>query len=83
MKEGDYVHYAPGYGKKENGRIKSIKEDGTGAFVVYHCAGEWERYKDYTGALTDLSDLHMGWVDEKGSLIPETLNHIDAQPIKP
>lgn len=58
---GDFVHYTPMYGRKENGRIKSIKKGI--AFVVYHCNGEWERYEEYTGASTELNQLSKGWVD--------------------
>jgi hypothetical protein len=60
MKPGDFVHYCPFAGKKENGRIKSI--DGGYAYVVYKCAGDWDNYRDYTGVLTPLVQLKEGWI---------------------
>lgn len=62
LKAGDYVHYIPDAGDKENGRIKSIGSDGR-ASVVYKCAGEWEKYQEYTGAVTELNRLSRGWID--------------------
>lgn len=61
LKEGDKVHYCPEYGKKENGIVKELRDNG--AFVVYHCAGQWDNYRNYTGALTDYKDLKTGWVN--------------------
>lgn len=61
LKPGDYVHYTPTVGPKENGRIKSI--NGEAAFVVYKCNEEWEHYQDYTGCGTDISQLSPGWVN--------------------
>ena len=29
--------------------------------VVYNCAGDWDNFKNYTAALTNLSDLKLGW----------------------
>jgi hypothetical protein len=29
--------------------------------VVYHCAGEWDNFKNYTSALTPIDYLHKGW----------------------
>jgi hypothetical protein len=61
MKEGDFVHYTPDHGPKENGRIKTIGKEF--ASVVYKCDGEWELYMEYTGARTELSRLSRGWID--------------------
>ena len=61
LKEGDYVHYTHEHGHKENGRIKFMGHEF--ASVVYKCAGEWENYKEYTGARTELSRLSPGWID--------------------
>lgn len=61
LKPGDSVHYAP---KMENGVVKSISEDGLYAFVVYHCGGEWHKYKDYTAARTSIADLREGWISQ-------------------
>lgn len=57
---GQEVHYTPSHGLKENGIVKSITEHGV--FVVYNCAENWHRIKDYTAANTDPSDLRPGWV---------------------
>lgn len=58
---GNKVHYSPSRTtKRENGIVKSVTD--LGVFVVYNCAGEWSNYKDYTAALTDPSDLKLGWV---------------------
>lgn len=72
MKQGDYVHYT-NHGKKENGRVKSV-EDGY-AFVVYHCGGDWDNFRNYTGARTETDNLSKGWVDENGRLLPQHCDH--------
>ena len=63
---GDKVHYQPdhfGSDEWENGIIKEIRDDVDDAvWVVYHCAGDWYKYRDYTGAKTNLRDLKIGWV---------------------
>ena len=61
LKIGDKVMYHPSYGKPEKGILKSfsVKEDY--AFAVYHCAKEWDRYFDYTGASTRMDELTKGW----------------------
>ena len=65
LRIGDRVHYQPEhYGNKrwENGLIKEIRDDITdGVWVVYNCAGNWDRYTDYTSAKTNLRDLKIGW----------------------
>jgi hypothetical protein len=66
IKAGTRVHYIPFKGAKisdmENGIVKSIHPDCDKAWVVYHCAGEWDRYYKYTGALTRFEDLEIGWI---------------------
>ena len=60
---GDKVHYQPEYygdKKWENGIVKELRPP-DGVWVVYNCAGNWHRYKDYTGAKTHLRDLKPGW----------------------
>ena len=58
LRPGDRVTYvAPG--RRERGRVKRIADGG--AFVVYHCDGNWERFEDYTAALTRAEDLELGW----------------------
>jgi hypothetical protein len=62
LKVGDHVHYCPAHSKGENGIVKEIRENNTtGVWVVYNCAGNWDRYMDYTGALTNLQDLVKEW----------------------
>lgn len=55
---GKKVIYKP---KSEPGIIKSIRANGTEAYVTYDCAGNWKKYHLYTGKLTQLSDLKLGW----------------------
>jgi hypothetical protein len=64
---GDFVHYKPKVGVPENGRVKKVLP--VDVFVVYKCGGEWNRYQDYTGQLTDADDLQSGWVDKDGNPI--------------
>ena len=48
--------------KFENGIIKEIPENYSGCVrVVFHCAGEWENYMNYTSQLTPLKNLRLGW----------------------
>lgn len=61
LSPGDFVHYIPLVGSMENGRIKSIHGDT--AFVVYNCNDEWNRYQEYTGCGTNISELRPGWID--------------------
>ena len=55
LKEGDKVHYSPAFGKPHNGIVKSVSY--RYAFVVYHCDGNWEMYKDYTASRVEVKDL--------------------------
>ena len=61
---GDKVHFIGFEGQKpENGMVKEIPETMTKYVrVVYKCAGDWENFKNYTSALTDVRSLHKGWV---------------------
>jgi hypothetical protein len=68
IKEGDYVHYWPGYGKPENGRVKHITPHAM--FIVFKCNDEWQHYKDYTGQNTPVEYVRHGWVDGEGREIP-------------
>ena len=64
---GDKVCYQPAhYGKiYENGIVKEIRNTNSSAvWVVFHCNGEWENYNEYTGALTAVADLSLGWKHE-------------------
>lgn len=68
LKVGDKVCYKPEYYSKDEwikGIIKEIPEFTLEEVrVVYNCAGNWENYKDYTGVLTKLRDLTLGWKHE-------------------
>ncbi len=64
LQVGAKVHYQPEHYSDnfENGIVKEIRDGKTDAvWVVYNCAEEWHRYKDYTSALTFLRDLKLGW----------------------
>ena len=65
LKIGDKVHYQPEHYREdecENGMIKEIPNHTNDAvFVVYNCAGNWDNFKDYTSALTNIEDLKLGW----------------------
>jgi hypothetical protein len=74
MQVGDFVHYKPKVGVPENGRIKKVLP--MDAFVVYKCGGEWNRYQDYTGQLTNADDLQPGWVDKDGNPIDTPKNRV-------
>lgn len=56
---GDRVTYHPTVGNPEKGIVKSVR--GNAVFVVYNCAGEWDRYQDYTAANTPANQLTKGW----------------------
>ena len=66
LKIGDKVHYRPKHFDKtmwENGMVKEIPDHTNKAVrIVYHCAGDWDNFKDYTSALTSLYDLKIGWI---------------------
>ena len=64
---GDKVSYFPHQGCNklsiQKGIVKSLNEhDNTIAFVVYHCADDWDNYHAYTGASTKIKDLKLGWI---------------------
>lgn len=63
-KVDDLVHYIPFDGCNvsliTNGIIKGVNVGHV--WVVYHCADDWENYRDYTGALTPLRRLYNGWI---------------------
>lgn len=65
LKVGDKVHYQPSHYEEnqwENGMVKEIPSHTTDLVrVVYHCAGEWNKFMDYTSALTEIKDLKAGW----------------------
>jgi len=65
IRVGDKVHYKPDYYSDDewkNGLVKEIPDfTVTSIRVVYNCAGDWENYKNYTSALTNVRDLYLGW----------------------
>lgn len=65
LKVGEKVYYQPVHypdNQWENGIIKEIpKHTDTAVRVVFHCAGNWEEFQNYTGAMTNLRDLTLGW----------------------
>ena len=56
--KGRWVTYTDSMGNKERGKIKSWNDKWI--FVVYNCAGCWDKYQDYTAAATDPKDLEWG-----------------------
>lgn len=72
LKVGDEVHYQPKHfaaDEWENGLIKEVPDQKSeickgSVRVVYNCAGDWDNFKDYTSALTDITDLKLGWRHE-------------------
>jgi hypothetical protein len=68
IKVGDKVCYQPDHykteNKYENGIVKEVPDWSTNSIrIVYNCAGDWNNYKDYTSALTNVRDLTLGWKD--------------------
>jgi len=65
LRVGQKVCYQPEHYENdqwENGIVKEVPDHTTVAVrVVYNCGGDWEKYQDYTSALTNLHDLHDGW----------------------
>ena len=65
LKIGDKVCYQPShYGEDEleNGMVKEIQDNIIDyVWVVYNCDSVWTNYAEYTGALTDIRDLRLGW----------------------
>ena len=53
---GRWVEYRGTGGEVERGKIKSWNDEYI--FVVYKCAGEWNRFQDFTGQSTRPKDLH-------------------------
>lgn len=73
LKVGDKVYYQPEHYAEdefENGIVKEIPafafkpENQVGydcVRVVYNCGGKWDKYYNYTSALTHKRDLFIGW----------------------
>ena len=66
---GRRVHYQPSHYAEddfENGIVKEIPTHTNSMVrVIYHCDGNWDRYKDYTSELTAIKDLKLGWKHKK------------------
>ena len=60
MQIGDKVTYRGYGGHTQEGVVKDIAMD-EDPFVVYNCGGDWENYRDYTGAKTPKGRIKMGW----------------------
>lgn len=62
---GDKVCYQPEnwkqHGRFENGVVKEFINEYNEIRVVYHCGGDWDNYKEYTGALIPVKHLTRGW----------------------
>ena len=66
IKIGDKVCYQPLHLKEnelwENGMVKEVpSHTNTALRVVYNCGGQWNKFKDYTSALTSIEHLTLGW----------------------
>ena len=59
---GSWVLYSVLHGATEKGRIKSWNDKFI--FVVYRCAGEWDKYQNYTGCATKPEDLRFTTLSE-------------------
>jgi len=58
---GRWVLYDNGF-TKEKGKIKSWNH--LFIFVVFKCAGEWDKFQDYTGCATRPEDLRFTTLEE-------------------
>lgn len=74
VKTGIKVHYTSDEGVIENGIIKSFEKSKRLIYVVYNCDNEWERYYDYTGSMTYIDDLTLGWVNDEVNSKLENMN---------
>ena len=66
LKVGDKVYYQPDHYKKdnkwENGIVKEIPiHTQESVRIVYNCNEDWDNFKNYTSAITNLRDLFIGW----------------------
>jgi hypothetical protein len=52
---GRWVIYSARSVQSERGRIKDWTDQLI--YVVYDCAGDWDRFEEYTAAATDPEDL--------------------------
>jgi len=61
---GQRVHYVSHAGATpENGIVKCLHPHNDKiVFVVYACDGNWDKYQNYTGCSTTVTELKEGWV---------------------
>ena len=59
FRPGQKVTYVEN-GKREHGIVK--RSTGKYSYVVYQCAGNWERYNEYTAVRTQIHTLVPGWI---------------------
>jgi len=59
IRAGMKVTYTDPRGYVEHGIVKRV--DGTVAYVVYQCGGDWDRYAIYHALPTKTEDLRIGW----------------------
>jgi hypothetical protein len=67
FKVGDKVTYKKN-GKQEKGIVKSTPETDDMCLedtvrVVYYCNNDWDNYRDYGAATTNIIDLKIGWYE--------------------
>jgi hypothetical protein len=72
LEVGQKVYYQPEHYKEkgmfENGMVRYIPDHVNDAvFVVYNCNNDWDNFKAYTAALTNIRDLHNGWLNKTTS----------------
>lgn len=63
---GQFVHYTNSAGRIDNGRVKTLHPDRKDAvWVVYNCGENWDMWMNYTGVLSDISNLSPGWKEKE------------------
>lgn len=61
FKVGQYVTYNNGH-TVERGRVKTLHPERNDAvWVVYKCGDNWDFFMNYTGQLTEIKYLKLGW----------------------
>ena len=60
LQEDMKVHYVSSGKPALNGMVKTVSCNRI--FVVYHCAGDWVNFRNYTSQLTPIVNLRKGWI---------------------